>query len=229
MFSTHLYLIINLLSISIPLVLSFQSAFGKIYLKWKSLFLAITLTAIFFIIWDILFSYWGVWGFNVHYILGYYLFHLPLEEYLFFVCIPYACLFTYIQFKNFNFSFFNKKTSNYITKALIIISFLTICSFFYKNYTFSVSGFLFIFLIFYQRKIKVDLSFFYTAYSIVLIPFLLVNGLLTGMATESPMVWYNDLENLGLRIITIPIEDFFYYYLLFIINVTLYDYFEQKK
>ncbi len=180
-------------------------------------------------IWDILFSYWGVWGFNSHYILGYYLFHLPLEEYLFFICIPYACLFTYIQFKKFNFSFFNKKISKYITQILTIIVFVLACSFFYKNYTFSVSTFSFIFLVFYQKKTRSDLSFFYTAYAIILIPFLLVNGLLTGIATENPIVWYNDIENLGLRITTIPIEDFLYYYLLFIINVTLYDYFERKK
>jgi lycopene cyclase domain-containing protein len=40
----------------------------------------------------------------------------------------------------------------------------------------------------------------------VLIPFLIVNGLLTSI----PVVIYNDNENLGIRIYTIPIEDTVY-------------------
>ena len=46
-----------------------------------------------YIIWDILFTYLGVWGFNNKYLIGYNIFNLPLEEWLFFICIPYASLF----------------------------------------------------------------------------------------------------------------------------------------
>ena len=42
------------------------------------------------------------------------------------------------------------------------------------------------------------------------IPFLIVNGLLTSI----PVVLYNDAENLGIRIYTIPVEDVFYGYAL---------------
>ena len=49
-------------------------------------------------------------------------------------------------------------------------------------------------------------------YSFILIslgPFLLVNGVLTGLLDSvSPPVWYNDSENLGLRLMTIPVEEF---------------------
>ena len=44
----------------------------------------------------------------------------------------------------------------------------------------------------------------------ILIPFFIVNGLLTGSFIIDEIVWYNNNHNLGLRIGTIPIEDIFY-------------------
>ena len=37
-----------------------------------------------------------------------------------------------------------------------------------------------------------------------------MNGWLTGMFTEEPIVWYNDMQNMGLRLGTIPVEDLIY-------------------
>ena len=41
-------------------------------------------------------------------------------------------------------------------------------------------------------------------------PFFLVNGILTGSGLPEPIVWYNDAENFGLRLGTIPVEDAIY-------------------
>jgi len=57
---------------------------------------------------------------------------------------------------------------------------------------------------------KTWLSHFYLTYAVILIPFLLINGALTGMFTPQPVVSYNDLHNLGVRIFTIPVEDSVY-------------------
>jgi lycopene cyclase domain-containing protein len=50
------------------------------------------------------------------------------------------------------------------------------------------------------------LSGFLLSYAISLIPFFLVNGVLTSL----PVVWYNDAQNMGIRLWTIPLEDAIY-------------------
>ncbi|MFN6039186.1 MAG: lycopene cyclase domain-containing protein, partial [Bacteroidota bacterium] len=89
-----LYLSIDAFTLLGPLILSFDKRVA-FYKKWKPLFLAISIMMIIFIPWDILKTDHGVWGFNQDYICGIYFFNLPIEECLFFVCIPYACIFIY--------------------------------------------------------------------------------------------------------------------------------------
>ena len=54
------------------------------------------------------------------------------------------------------------------------------------------------------------LGSFLVSYIFILIPFFIINGILTGSFILNEIVWYNDSHNLGLRIGTIPIEDIFY-------------------
>ena len=60
---------------------------------------------------------------------------------------------------------------------------------------------------------------------IVIIPFFIINGVLTEAFTEQPVVWYNENEFMGIRIVTIPLEDIFYNYTLIVGIILLRDYF----
>lgn len=164
-----------------------------------------------FIPWDIYFTAQGIWGFNELFISGIKLFKLPLEEWLFFICIPYACIFTHealiTLFPKFQFS---KKATNGIYLSLVAILIITLWYHYHQWYTAFCFGYALLILgITYNYKRELLLSFFAT-YLIILIPFFIVNGILTGSFIEEPVVWYNNSENSNLRLGTIPIEDTIY-------------------
>jgi len=76
---------------------------------------------------------------------------------------------------------------------------------------------------------KTLLKSFYLTFLVMLIPFILVNGILTGTGIENEVVWYNDMQNLGLRFFTIPVEDFAYAFSLILLNLTLFERFTNKS
>lgn len=220
------YLLVDLACISIPLIASFypKHAFLK---EWKYFFPANLLVALFFLIWDFYFTKAGIWGFNPDYLTGIYLANLPLEEVLFFICIPYACVFTYFALKYLVISNplerYHQYISIFLVAALAVIGFVHLGKW-YTALTFLLTAaYLFSLLL-----RKVDLSYHYLAYFAILPFFFLSNGLLTGSAIEEPIVWYNNAENLGIRLKTIPIEDSMYGLLLIFLNIDLYHYFRSR-
>jgi len=206
----YLYLIINITSFIVPFLYSFEKKMNFIK-NWKTVFLSITLVAIPFLIWDVYFTRIGVWGFNPAYYLGFTIFGIPFEEILFFFCIPYASIFTHYAILHF---YPNLSLSKKITKGLSVVLLMVAIIFVVLNtdkwYTL-VDFTVFAAMMLYSLKNKgVVISKFYITFLVVLIPFLIVNGILTGSFIEGEVVWYNNNENLGIRIGTIPVEDFFY-------------------
>ena len=59
--------------------------------------------------------------------------------------------------------------------------------------------------------------------------FLPVNGILTGTGLDSPIVNYNPNEFLGIRILTIPIEDAVYGYTQFLLVLYFFKEFQKSK
>src|SRR5680860_103354 len=94
----YIYWAVNLGAISIPFLFSFHPRL-RFDREWKYALPAIFLVAMLFVIWDSYFTSLGIWGFNDRYLAGGELLGLPLEEIAFFICIPYACLFSYHLFQ----------------------------------------------------------------------------------------------------------------------------------
>ena len=221
------YICIDVLSVIVPFVFSFYPGlrFDK---KWKYAFPALIIPAIFFILWDFGYTYLGVWGFNNRYLLGLQIFNLPIEEILFFICIPYACLFTYFSLDKLTFKKYKPGTEKKLGYVFGILCLILAIIYFHKLYTVATFTLLGGFLIYVGSKSTLSLSKFIKVYSLLLIPFFIVNGILTGSGLPEPIVWYNAKEQIGLRILTIPIEDFFYGMLLILQTVYLFEYFQKK-
>jgi len=78
----------------VPFILSFWPGL-KFYRNWRSLILSILLILIIFGSWDVFAAWRGHWSFNPQGVGSIKIINLPLEEVLFFVVIPFCCIFTW--------------------------------------------------------------------------------------------------------------------------------------
>ena len=215
-----------LLSISFPLLRSFEHRL-RFYNNWFALALSITIMMTVFITWDVIFTSLDIWSFNNRYILGYKFLKLPLEEWMFFICIPYSCIFIH---EVLNYFFPLKKIRFKIyrwNRCAVLLTLILGVVFWNKMYTCVCFVFTGLFLLFIQRKSVSLIVSIYRTYIVSLIPFFIVNGILTGALTEEPIVKYNDSQNMMIRIVTIPIEDFMY--CLLMLGLTIWVYESQKQ
>ncbi|HPH84325.1 MAG TPA: lycopene cyclase domain-containing protein [Ferruginibacter sp.] len=226
--NTHYtYLLILVASIAGPLVLSFDKKVA-FYTKWKYVFQAMILPAVFYIAWDIFFTFIGVWSFNPDYITGIHLINLPIEEVMFFLVVPYCCTFIYECIRCYFPAMTDHAAASVILKVIAAALFIAGIYFFDKSYT----GYTFILTAVYIAVLFLlrwyftgfHIKAFLISYAVILIPFLIVNGFLTAI----PVVLYNDAENLGLRIYTIPFEDAFYGMLLVMMNISIFEKLRSK-
>ena len=218
-----LYFILLTVSGAVPLLLSFDKRL-QFYKQWKYVFPSILLVALVYIVFDVNFTNRGIWGFNPKYLSGIYLFTLPLEEILFFIVIPYASIFLHESIREYFPKLEIPKSLNKgLLIALILVSLLIAVFNADKSYTFYISLKLAIaLLLVLLLRSRITRSFFIT-FGVILVPFLIVNGILTGSFIEGEVVWYNNTENLGLRIFTIPIEDFAYAFSMILYNLLLIE------
>jgi len=224
-----LYLWLDLLSVSVPLLVSFHPRI-RLYRHWKGLFMAIFVTMVPYIIWDVYFTRNGYWGFNAEYLNGLYWLDLPVEEWLFFICIPYACVFTHVALLELWPKLkLGEGMTKYITFVLLgIFAFLLFLNLDLAYTSVDmIFGLLALILAFLWNK-ELLRSFFIT-FLFMLIPFFMVNGVLTGTAIPGNVVWYNDEQNLGIRLGTIPVEDTVYAFSLILFNLLLFQAWSGKK
>ena len=223
----YLYLFLDLGSMLVPFLFSFHPKLN-FYKRAAATWGAILITAFLFVNWDIYYTHLGVWSFNPRYLSGFWFFNLPIEEVLFFVCIPYSCLFTYHCLNVLLSREVPTVAERAISALLILFLLITGLMNMSRLYTFPTFILLAAFLLLLWLGGKVNwLGRFYRAYAVLLIPFLVINGILTGTGLDEPVVSYREAENLGIRLLTIPVEDAFYGMLMILMNVFLFEKFTR--
>lgn len=211
------YLWLDLLTLLGPLALSFDRRVAYAQ-QWRYLVVGLVPAAALFLGWDVWFSAAGYWAFNDAYLLGVRWLGLPLEEWLFFMVVPYATVFVYdCLWRYLPRSRMGPTSTDRVTLALIFLFLLIAVWNYHRWYTTLTFGLLAAALAGHRLWLgRAFLPHIYAGWLVCQVPFFLVNGVLTAL----PVVTYNNQENLGIRIYTVPVEDIFYGFLLYLLTIT---------
>ena len=200
------YLLITILILAGPLALSFHRKVA-FFRRWKQLALSIPPVSAIYLLWDIMVTERGHWSFNPQYAGTWHVLGLPPGEWLFFLVVPYACLFILEVVR----AYFPRRTAkdlNRIRAAATIGTVIGAYLFRDQAYTLlalTAAALWLLFIATIRADLLGDAQVWYF-FLLATITFLLVNGVLTAL----PIVSYNPEAIWGIRIITIPLEDLFY-------------------
>ena len=202
------YLALNLFIIAVPLWYTTDQRTAY-YRRLPSVLFSIAVVSTCYLVWDSLVTARGEWSFNSRYLTGVQLINIPFEEALFFITVPYSCLFIYevVLYATKNSSF--RLPASVVIGSVVVLMAASVAVY-PQGYTAkalaSCGFFLTVALLIDRPLIKSKQYWMWLA--ICYVPFLIINTVLTAL----PVVQYNSQAIWGLRVGTIPLEDFFYNY-----------------
>jgi len=218
------YIILDVLILLFPLIFSFKWKF-KYYKFFKPLAASIAIVGISYIIWDVIVTYRGDWWFDKKFLIGIEILGLPLEEILFFILVPFSCIFIYE-----NLVYFLKEKKIFYNKILylIISGIFIVMGIIFRNQEYTILAMFSCALFFILAPTlypKILANRNYWLYIILsFIPFMIFNYFLTSLI----IVHYNPIAIWGIRITTIPLEDFFYNFSMLSFYLMVYMYFKER-
>lgn len=218
------YLTIIVLTFLGPFVLSFDSKVHY-YKKWRPLAASMLVIAPIYIIWDAVATDRGDWWFSEEHTSGITILGLPLAEVLFFLVVPYACIFIYevlLYYLGDSELPFNRWAYVSVTVALLVLAVVFIDQYYTATVLVFTAAFLYIAAVLYPAILKARAYWQYALMSLV--PFFIVNYILTSI----PIVLYNDDAIWGVRITTIPAEDLIYNFSMLSLYLLVYVYFKRR-
>lgn len=146
--------------------------------------------------------------------------NLPVEEVLFFISVPFACMLLWVNYKKY----FENKINNCAVPFLLVYSLSIAAIFFFhgKIYSGIVSS-VFFAVVMLDMFLKTNLF----TKKVFLIFIFGITNILTFIfnlyLTARPVVLYNETLKTNINIITIPIEDFVYGMALIALVIIVYE------
>lgn len=218
------YLFLNLIILIGPLSLSFDK---KVFFRqyWKNVFSAILISSLIYLTWDFLVTDIH-WHFNPERTVSFFNFSLPAGEILFFITVPYACLFLWqVLLSRVRDDSWQVSNKFYF---IFIIFLLSSFYFFFAGKYYTALVAMAIFMISSLDFSLQSYIFKYKIYPVFFIIITLLIFIFNGYLTSRPIVLYNKYVQLDFLVRTIPIEDFFYGYSHLFLNVILYTFFNKR-
>lgn len=219
-----LYSMLDLAMLAGPLSLSFDRKVA-FYRRWPSLAWAIAAIVASFGLWDAWMASKGIWSFNPAFAGDARLLGLPPGEWLFFVVVPYACVFilacvrAYVPDRRLDLG----RAPLFLAAAAVAAALALSGLGYTSTVLVSVAAALLLGSVLSPETLRS--RNFWLAMAVSYLPFAIANGILTGR----PVVLYDDAENLGLRIGTIPVEDFAYSFSMLAIAMVIFDAAEARR
>ena len=220
------YLVLTIVFALSPL---FTGIYKKVSLrgKLKYIFPAILFSCAIFIIWDKRFTEIGIWTFNPEFVTGINFWKLPVEEWLFLLFVSQTSFVVYewvkIKFPNF------EKPNIFLAISLVLLVIFGLTAYFYRKelypfFTFFLLSVYFAYTIF-RNRFKRHFTKFYITYIVVLIPVFMVKEILILL----PVISYNISGIMRVHIFNVPAEDLGYYFLLILMNLTIFEYLNERR
>jgi lycopene cyclase domain-containing protein len=212
------YLLLNFFIIAVPAWYTPDKRTAY-YRRLPALGFSIAVVSTCYLLWDILVTARGEWSFNSRYLTGVQMLNIPLEEFLFFITVPYSCLFIYEVVL-----YATKSSKLRLPASVVIAVILTLIAaslaFYSQGYTAKAlaSCAFFLVLAFLFDRLLIESKQYWIWLAICYVPFLIINTVLTAL----PVVEYNGKAIWGLRVGTIPLEDFFYNFAMLSFYVLVY-------
>jgi len=220
----NLYLWVDLLILVFPLALSFDRKVRYVR-RWPAAAASALLVGLPYAAWDSFMAARGAWAFSDRFAGAGRLLFLPLGEYLFFLVVPFACLFVSEVVR----AYLPEKTVRPLRLPWIVIAAAcglaaVLCG--ARLYTATVLLATGIFLLLAAALAPGMLASrrFWLSMLACYLPFLLANGLLTGL----PVVTYDAGTILGPRAFSIPVEDFLYSFSMIGMNFLAFRFLVQR-
>ena len=219
------YIIILFVVAGAALLIALKSP-GNFFAELKYMLPAIIFSGAVFVLLNIRFLETGIISFNPMYLTGKSIFSLPIEEWLFLLVISLLSFAIYYQVK-IKFDHFEKPRL-FVSVSLVLLVVFGLIAWFSrpKPVTFFIFFLLTIYLGYtiFRNRFKQHLTKFYIAVIISAVPFFLFKGILNSF----PVVLYNNEYNLGIQMYGVPVEDFGYFFLLMLINITIFEYLRDR-
>lgn len=196
-------------------------------MEFKYMLPAIIFTSAIFIMMNKRFIESDIISFNNNYLIGKTILKLPIEEWLFLLVISFFSFSVYLlvseRFANF------EKPDLFYAISLVLLLVIGFVAWTSREKLIPFFGFFLLAIYFaytlFRNRFKTHFGKFYITYLIVALPFLIVKAILNTL----PVLLYNNEHTLGIRLFSMPVEEFGYLFLLMLINVTIFEYLRDNR